>query len=48
MDENIRFVQILDDLKEKGVNCDFIYANNDNKDNERKIRAFKNGKLGGI
>ena len=36
---------LCQDLKEKGVNCDFIYANNDNKDNERKIRAFKNGKL---
>lgn len=41
MDENFRFIQVLDELKEKGIITDYVQAANDLGTNKAGISDIK-------
>lgn len=44
MDENFRFIQVLDELKEKGIITDYVQAANDLGTNKAGISDIKSGR----
>lgn len=44
MDENLRFIQVLDDLKKQGVISDYVQASNDLGTNKASISDIKSGR----
>ncbi|MCS2297364.1 hypothetical protein NXU91_05985 [Bacteroides ovatus] len=44
MDENFRFIQVLDELKEKGIITDYVQAANDLGTNKAGISDIKKRK----
>ena len=44
MDENIRFIQVLDDLKKQGIVSDYVQASSDLGTNKAGISDIKSGR----